>query len=107
MSRPQRLERDDSERPPAAARNDSCLPCCDEEPDEEELGCVLPPLPQPDLQQMRSEASTGISVVACLIGTFIGLTYLCTNSMPDYSRSMFLTLVFAEAAVAILALFFS
>ena len=41
---------------------------------DEELGVALPPMPSPDLRSMRSEAAAGISLVLCLICTFVGIT---------------------------------
>jgi hypothetical protein len=90
--------------------SNGCSPCepADQTPDVEELGCALPPLPPPDLRTMRSEASGGISLVLCLIVTFVGLTIAFSSSgakgMSEL-RLAVLGIVCAEAVVALGSLF--
>lgn len=90
--------------------DNGCSPCepADQTPDVEELGCALPPLPRPDLSAMRSEASGGISLVVCLIVTFVGLTIAFSSSgaaSVSEVRLAIIALVCAEAVVALGSLF--
>ena len=81
-----------------------CEPA-DEEFDVEELGCILPPLPAPNLKQMRTEASGGASLVLCLVITFVTITLACGSSARlEQTRLTLYTLILVEAAVAIAAL---
>lgn len=90
--------------------SNGCSPCepADQTPDVEELGCTLPPLPAPDLSTMRSEASGGISLVFCLVVTFVGLTIAFSSSGTTGMSELRLTIISiicTEAVVALGSLF--
>lgn len=91
-------------------RRRHCSPCDEEDDwfdDEMMNGIVLPPLPQPDLKSMRSEASTGCSVVGCIIMSCIGVTLGAATGIPERSnaeRNSLVGAVFVEAAVALTCL---
>ena len=90
----------------------TCRPCCrsdagsDQTPDVEELGCSLPPMPTPDRAAMRSEATGGISLVLCLVATFVTLTIVFSSSAtnPNVYIGM-VALICTEAAVALTCLY--
>lgn len=91
--------------------NDDAVPLrnMDSSADECELGATvladLPPLPEPDIDTMRSEASGGCSLVLCLIGAFVTVTVVFSLPIADYStRLTLLSLISAEATVALCCL---
>lgn len=85
-----------------------CRPCADDDEDlDEELlgGIVLPPMPVPDLKQMRSEAAGGCSFVICVVITCVGVTVGTTRALPESMHaSLIVTLVIVEALVALCCL---
>jgi len=70
---------------------------------EEEIGYPLPPLPTPDLMAMRSEATSGCSVVICLICTFCGVTIGFASSNEKHG-TILIAAVLLEAVVALICL---
>ena len=62
---------------------------------------ALPPLPPPDLETMRSEATVGVSLVLFLIGMFVSLTYAFTMPLDLMPRLMLRAGITVEAVVAV------
>ena len=84
-----------------------CCPVDEEERlrlDVELLGTALPPFTKPDLARMRSEASGGISLVGCLIITFMGITFGMSGSCTPETRSALTVTVVSLAVTAIACL---
>ena len=69
-----------------------------------QISVVLPPLPKPEFEQMRSESSTGVSVVVCLVTTFVALTFAFSHGMPTEKRTFYVRAILAEAALALVCL---
>ena len=80
-----------------------CEPA-DAELDVEDLGCVLPPMPRPNLHAMRSEAAAGVSLVVCLVSVFVTLTIVFVNSSTETLKIPFISLILVEAFIALYCL---
>ena len=96
--------RNESEQP--NGQNKNCGWCEDDDIslDAEMLGVTLPPMPTPDLSAMRSEASGGVSLVLCLIATFVTVTISFAHGLPTHAMVPLILCVSLEAAVALVCL---
>lgn len=84
----------------------ACFPCgTDGELDLELLPQPLPPLPKPQVRQMRAEATGGVSLVLCLVGTMVSITVsFCVTSITGAAQIVLFVLIFGEAGIALVCL---